>query len=54
VGSTATITFRVEPKSTLGGKRLTTVSGANGVDVIWSAGDVKPANNQVKANTYVK
>jgi hypothetical protein len=53
VGSSATITFRAQPNNTLVGKRLTTVSAANGVDVIWSAGDVNPANNQAKANTNV-
>ena len=53
VGSSATITFRAQPKNTLVGKRLTTVSAANGVDVIWSAGDVNPANNLAKANTSV-
>jgi Domain of unknown function DUF11 len=53
VGSTATITFRVQPKSSLAGKRLTTVSAASGVDVIWSAGDINATNNAARANTNV-
>jgi hypothetical protein len=53
VGGTATVTFRVQPKSTLAGKRLTTVSTVGGVDVIWGAGDLAPANNQAKAYTNV-
>ena len=53
IGSSATITFRVQPKNTLVGNRLTTVSAANGVDMIWSAGDVNPANNQAKAHSNV-
>jgi len=54
VGSSATITFRVQPKTTLAGKRLTTVSAANGVDVIWSTGDLNPANNQARADTNIR
>jgi hypothetical protein len=53
-GSTATITFRVQPKTALAGGKLTTVSAAYGLDVIWSAGDLNPADNQAKAVTSIR